>query len=1643
MDTETDSNNNINFPKCVVKLKALEVTDIIHDDLANEKFQIKMYEGNQKLLIFKYSVIWLTGDVAFRRINLETQVVDSFFTAFEDSKLNNSSKQTKVLVVILEDQIRVYDKLTSVLVVSFPIHIKNAFPFHKGLIIGKKLDILSVPDQFFTSGIKTSNGLNITSPYVKHTSASIGSGNTIFSAGITNSSAGSFVDSNFLTLTDSVGELGIIASSSTTSFSQTEQLLTYPETTSSCLATTFNHSDKNINVYSIRYLSRSKSSKSKALLNNHVQSRKNSKRTISSSSAMMNISISRIHDDDSKQLRSTSNPLSFDRMASGTEYLPDTTTGYYPASTTESWVLRKDVIFTKLHSIPVKSDIIHLKVFNVSFHDKETLVVVNKQRHMIDVYNFEKLQNKSTSSKLKNHLTFEGLDAHKFDMEGRKCGYILILKKNNQILLYNPFYDLFSPPMIVHPPANEQMIEIDGCQNYEVSFLSENGEHYLTHLSMNIKDKYVEKYIKSLEYLSHNLIHEMFWLRWCSNKQINIPHCTDWKLYVVTLLSMCLPEKINLSSVNTNLNEITGLIKYVEIARINNKTILLNDHRDFSLEPLLPKIVLALHVIREDLKLNILSKSHYDQLSRLLSQLVYWMSWSPGWKQYYDINENLVDKNLQLALPEYINKPPNIIESISSLFSEDLVSYITFSIISGEDESVDKIITTRTYNILRLFEVIVSNEFEDMDLVRTMASFNIDTAELETYPSGIYFVFKNTIELCQRKVKLNWNITNEECKLIGRKDILQLDYDSPRSLTIADNKKARSTLKSTKEIIFELFNDEYNDNHSNTSWDDNLEFDKFNVTKLIFAKDRRFYELIKLLQTSKPQIITYESSATRDDHERLLHQRSIGVKIALRTLTAPIGRGAVFNSSKKPLVTEGFPIPKMNFTSLILPDNLNVTLEDNAIPSYLMECGYFYNGVSAGLLVSKDFKEISGSWVVFNKPTKLNSEHAGFLLGLGLNGHLKQLEEWHIYNYLGPKHIFTSIGLLIGMSASLRGSMDIKMTKVLSVHVVAFLPPGSTDLNVQLPVQTAGIIGIGLIYLESQHRRMSEILLTQICCSLVINDKKVVSEGYQLAAGIALGYINLGKGDNMMSSNDSHIIDELISYGTFIRKEFDKSCSGAIISLMFMFLKSNNHEIAKKIEIPQSNQLLDYVRPDLLMLRVLCKNMIMWDEIVPTKEFIESQIPECVRIRSNIEDMNELNIDNLQYLNILCGLILSISICFASSGNIEAKKILLEYFDKLLGLSMMKPVNYDNKVTLSTIRSIRDLIILGLSIIMAGSGDLDIMRRLRFLQGLSDKYTKYGNYMVVNMSLGFLFLGGGQQAFNNIDLFSIASLITSIYPRFNSEIEEDNYLQGAIRNFWTMGVENRCLTVKKVEDGKEKSKVTNIEVEIFLKNDEMLKVISPCLLPDLRLIKKICVRNEFFYEVEFDLVRSNREANERFSRDLTIYVERRKDYKTLNMGMREMIEMNLKNEEDREEEGYGGVESDEGINRLKNLAIFRNFEDNEKRMLFEEGCEEMSVFEFKQEIEKKKMGDDLKLIFNYVDGVIISKGRKRRVKNSNGEEIEIEMEDEIERGVWNRYNHRFKTHCYNNNHDMESGLSYLSIEFIEKLKREVFKSKAE
>lgn len=1604
-------------------------------------YTLKLYRNNQKLMIFNHIVIWLTGGVLSRKLTFETPILDCFFTRFndDDPASNSIPAGNDVLVVIFEDTIKVYKSHGASNVINFPINIRNAFPTSNGIIVSRKYDQMDSQQPIPVprlSPVDAAFPYPLTSPMGKPSPVAnsfLPSLNTGSSMSIPSTSSSFASETNFLTLSDTFGELGLVVSSSTTSFGHREELTSYPSTSSQYLATTFNPVDNKITIYHVRKLAKKvpNGSNKKLPLQNL---RKQSKRISSTGSLSTNTpNLNKVLDYDLKNVRAVSNPLLFDRIISGADFSNDTFSG--ASNVVDSLNYKKDIIFTKLEFFEFDSDPSKLKIFNVDYGLKEAIVIVNLELNVIEVLIFTKESESFGNPRLVQSYSIPGIDAVEFITDDNHKGYIIILKPNGEIILCNIFYEIFSNGIPLVPSTSSNIpISLDSCLNYNVSFKADNNEHYTYLLEFRTNDKLVKTLIESLKYLIHDKYFELFWLQWWSNSMLDIPNSNDWSSYLVTLFSLSIPDQQPIHNIQP-LNEISALSKYViqakERTRENSYENGILAGGSFIIEAdLLAKIVLSIHVIREDMKLNILAKTEMDKLSLLLAQLISWLRWPSTWIEYYEIDPEILDKGIQLNAIFRISEPPNVLLSLSSLFTDQLVQYLPFSVLASEEDLLDSKITPRTFHILRLFEILVTPNYSNYDFIQAMVNYGITSFNLETYPTGIYLVLKNTLLLCRETFTSHNDMSKDMISLIGRQDLLQFQNDfKPNSNKIIDFRKSSSSSNLMTDIINPIFNDKVLN-----PWDGEAEAEIFNVTKLLFSDDRRFYDVTKILQTSKTQQINYECDKTHDDSITLEKQRSIASKVALRTMTTPIGRGAVFTNSRKPLVTEGFPIPKMNFNATFIPDNITVTLESVQLSQELTDWGYFHNGASSGLTVSKNFNEISGSWVVFNRPPQLNAQHAGFLLGLGLNGHLKKLEEWHIYNYLSPKHSFTSIAMLLGMSASLRGTMDLKLTKVLSIHVVALLPPGSTNLNVKLPVQTAGLIGIGLLYLGTQHRRMTEMLLSQISSTIEINDKKIVSEGYQLASGIALGYVNLGMGDEWKYNNDSHVIDSLITFATSIRDvetsmELDKSCSGAIMGLMFMFIKTNNEEIAKKLSIPETIQLMNYVRPDMFLLRVLACNMIMWNKITPTRVFVESQIPECLREKYELEVIYDLDIDSTGYMNILGGVLLSIGIKFASTKSPEAKSTILYYLDKLIILGSLDAEFYDEKVALVNIRNVRDVVSISLAIVMAGTGDLDVLKRLRYLHDRVDEHTNYGNYMAVNTALGFLFLGGGQQAFKVNDLFSNVALITSIYPIYgtnnygggvNNE-DMEIHLQ-ALRHFWALSVENRCLIVKNVNNGTP----VEIGVDIYLKDGQIKTFQTPCLLPEVDSMLKIVTERTYEYlPVEFNFQSAEVEEVEKFKSGFSLYVNSQMNYNRLKLNLNEIVSLE---EEEEKEEGTG----------ILDLNIFKNLKDFERRILWDmiksnKGTNviEMTVFDFKRELEGLLDGGgvdnmlNLRLIFNFVDKMYLINSLKlkytRSFETNRGDPMSTKDDDDDD----------------DDEQELKQ-LQYLSKEFVNSLKNELF-----
>ena len=76
----------------------------------------------------------------------------------------------------------------------------------------------------------------------------------------------------------------------------------------------------------------------------------------------------------------------------------------------------------------------------------------------------------------------------------------------------------------------------------------------------------------------------------------------------------------------------------------------------------------------------------------------------------------------------------------------------------------------------------------------------------------------------------------------------------------------------------------------------------------------------------------------------------------------------------------------------------------------------------------------------------------------------------------------------------------------------------------------------------------------------------------------------------------------------------DVTSPASTLALGLMFLKTNDARMAASFTVPGTRFALDFVRPDFIMLRVLARNLIMWDAMRPTDVWLSSQLPDIIKV---------------------------------------------------------------------------------------------------------------------------------------------------------------------------------------------------------------------------------------------------------------------------------------------------------------------------------------------------------------------------------------------------------------------------------------------
>lgn len=197
------------------------------------------------------------------------------------------------------------------------------------------------------------------------------------------------------------------------------------------------------------------------------------------------------------------------------------------------------------------------------------------------------------------------------------------------------------------------------------------------------------------------------------------------------------------------------------------------------------------------------------------------------------------------------------------------------------------------------------------------------------------------------------------------------------------------------------------------------------------------------------------------------------------------------------------------------------------------------------------------------------------------------------------------------------------------------------------------------------------------------------------------------------------------------------------------------------------------------------------------------------------------------------------------------------------------------KIKRHAIRCCLSVVAVSLSMVMAGTGELNVLRRLRIAHGHFSEGVTYGTHLSSHMALGLLFLGSGQYTLGTSNS-AIAALVISLYPSFPAtSIENRAHLQ-AYRHLWTLAVEPRCITARDVDT----NEASFLPIRLRLMDDDTastikaLDLVAPTLIPELRRIESIQVDSPRYWSFGLHLA-SNPTHRRAFLNDSTLYVKRR------------------------------------------------------------------------------------------------------------------------------------------------------------------------
>jgi hypothetical protein len=411
-------------------------------------------------------------------------------------------------------------------------------------------------------------------------------------------------------------------------------------------------------------------------------------------------------------------------------------------------------------------------------------------------------------------------------------------------------------------------------------------------------------------------------------------------------------------------------------------------------------------------------------------------------------------------------------------------------------------------------------------LVLAMVDEGYTQRDMDTLPYGISLPLREALRVCRSHVPGHWPRAAYE--LVGRHDIARtmmgtIDDEERKTTNNNDVISSVASIAGVSDVeiteddghqrnesisVTETNNNDSSDgiNHDNNGHDHNDDDGTLRMTRLcgglLFDIDMRLKEVRRVLRCNRLLSVGIAAARmaelTASNQDPLGDQRERLAELATRTLSLSIGRGMYTVASIIPSATDSVVIPTLELNGRLPPRGQIIEFDDGLIHggADALMWPSFHNGTAAGLRVSTT--PLTRNWILYALPVtqRPTPSTGGWLMALGLQGHLTKLANIDLFKYYNHHHEHTTIGINIGMAAAKRSSMDQNISRALCQFVQPLIPFGYGDARTpSSAIQSSALIGIGMLYQGSAHRLMTEVPFmdsTKLRLTLKFNIKRDV-----------------------------------------------------------------------------------------------------------------------------------------------------------------------------------------------------------------------------------------------------------------------------------------------------------------------------------------------------------------------------------------------------------------------------------------------------------------------------------------------------------------------------------------------------------------------